>query len=732
MAFFFGKQYVERMVGSALGVHDKLVTPKKPYYQQRRTINRVRSVVRSEISRFMATSPNVVGVPASADDEDVRAAFSAEQAWRSIESDQKLKVHFGRAAWWMSVTGNGFIKQWWDQESYDKTSQQPGCIKYSAITPFHLFIPDLREPEMEDQPYVIQAQVRPVAWCEMAFRKELAGRKIKPSTASGNQILDDGHLNLSADARVLDSCVVYEAWVKPGATAMMPNGGVIITIDGRIMRYYGDGFPYDHGQFPFTKFEHIPSATFYADSPLTDVIPIQQDYNRISSQVLESAIRMGRPQLLVQKGSVTTSKITNEIGQMIEYRVGAQPPTPLAPANVPAYVLQSLDRALADIEDITGQHDVTRGQAPSGVTAGTAINYLQEKDNQFLSPEYASIESGWEKIASQSVQLFVQFVDIKRKIKTIGADQAFDTIMLSGADLRNGTDVRVEPGSSVGESQAAKRAQIMDMWNAGLITDPNMAFRLMEVGGEQRALDILNAAEKKAQRENIKMKMLKPQDIQMYHDQWQQQQMMQQQQQQMMQTLSGIQQSIAGPSAVDPMAGAMGGQPPVDNGMSMPPGGPPVGPPAPAQGPPGPAPMGGQPPMGMPPDMQDPMGLPQDQAPDPNAGQPMGPMSPPPMIPVDDFDVHAQHILTHNIFRMGQQYEMLTQEQKNEFEAHVNEHLAKEMAGQISNMLAQAPGQAPGDTGGGAGPQQNPNAMLSGNGAAAPAPSPASGGPING
>jgi hypothetical protein len=137
MAFFFGKHHVERMNGRlSEGFRDKLVTPKKPYYQQRRTINRIRATVRSEISRFVSQTPTILGVPASADDEDVRAAYAAEQAWRAIENAQKLKTHFGRATWWTVVTGNGFIKDWWDKGSVDRSSGEKGAIKFAAVTPF--------------------------------------------------------------------------------------------------------------------------------------------------------------------------------------------------------------------------------------------------------------------------------------------------------------------------------------------------------------------------------------------------------------------------------------------------------------------------------------------------------------------------------------------------------------------------------------------------------------------
>ena len=195
---------------------------------------------------------------------------------------------------------------------------------------------------------------------------------------------------------------------------------------------------------------------------------------------------------------------------------------------LPQYFVEQQDRVLADIEDIGGQHDVSRGKAPAGVTAGTAISFLQEADNSFRTPQYQNIEDGYSRIAQQTIENFVQFVDIRRKIKTVGADGSFDTLLLTGADVKNGTDIRIQPGSSIGVSKAAQDARIMDMFGMGLI-DQNFALRLLEVGGAQKILDIMQVAERKAQRENIKMKMLNPMEVQMMEQQFQMQAQMQMQ-----------------------------------------------------------------------------------------------------------------------------------------------------------------------------------------------------------
>jgi len=222
---------------------------------------------------------------------------------------------------------------------------------------------------------------------------------------------------------------------------------------------------------------------------------------------------MAKPQLIAAKGSIVASKITNEPGLVIEYKAGFPAPQPMQLSPLPQYYVDQQDRVLADMEDIGGQHDVSRGNAPAGVTAGTAISFLQEADNSYRTPQFQNIEDGYSRIAQQAIENFVQFVDLKRKIKTIGADGSFDTLLLNGADLKNGTDIRIQPGSSIGVSKAAQDARVMDMFGMGII-DQTTALRLLEIGGAQKILDVLQVAERKAQRENIKMKMLSPQELQ--------------------------------------------------------------------------------------------------------------------------------------------------------------------------------------------------------------------------
>lgn len=515
IAFYLGKQWLQQG-NNGLNSGGQLVPQKVPYYRGKKTINRVRSFVRQEQSKFISQEPVASVVPATAEDEDMRAAFAAEQAWHSISSSQKLSYHFERAAWWMTLTGVGFIKTYWDGSIVDKVSGQPGNIRYGAVSPFHLFVPDLREIDIEDQPFVINAYSKPIAWAKARYEKELAGVSLTPTHSSTE--MDEGYLDLQDANKIRnDSVLVYEMWVKPGTTKEMPDGGMIVVVD-KFMVEKHIGMPYGHQEYPFAKLEHIPTGAFYPDSPVTDIVELQREFNTLRSEISEAGRRMAKPQLIVAKGSLVPGKLTNEPGSVIEYRPGMPAPQPLPLSPLPDYYVSQQDRILTDIEDLTGQHQASRGQAPGGgITAGTAISFLKESDDQYLTPQYHSVEHAYEKIASQTLSLFVQYVSMPRKIKTIGADQAYDTMLLSGADLKSGTDVRIERGSSIGQSQAAKRAEIKDYFSIGLI-DANQALQMLEMGGIQRYQDTINVAKGKAQRENIKMKQLNEAELMRHED----------------------------------------------------------------------------------------------------------------------------------------------------------------------------------------------------------------------
>src|SRR5690606_3433010 len=237
-------------------------------------------------------------------------------------------------------------------------------------------------------------------------------QKIAPSQISANGLLDDAYFNLSNTPKSeLDSVVILEVWVKPGTHKDLPHGGLLILVEDCLVGAFMDGMPYTHGEYPYTKIEHLSNDTFFADSPLVDLIELQKEYNETRTQIGLAAKRMGNPQLLAQQNSIIPGRVTNEPGQIIQYRPGTPPPSPIPLQPLPDYVVRMQETILMDIEDISGQHEVSKGQTPAGVSAGTALAFLKETDDNYLTPQYQNVEDAFERIARQTMTLLQQIVD---------------------------------------------------------------------------------------------------------------------------------------------------------------------------------------------------------------------------------------------------------------------------------------------------------------------------------
>jgi hypothetical protein len=625
LAFYSGKQNISTIPishGSSATGGVRLYTPTAPYYRSRPIYNRIRPIVRKELAKLTAQKPSASIIPSTSDEQDQAAAKAGEQIWESVFRRKKLEAIHRQTQMWARVTGNGFTKCYWDPTAVNPdTRDQLGDFCYQVITPFHLFVPDILALDIEDQPYIIQVTTRTPEWVRINY----PGVNPEPNVMEASDILNDSFLNLvGANNYRKNSVLCFEVWVKANNVEFMPNGGMFLII-GETLVEYVEGNPYTHQQYPFAKIDNISTSRFYSESVVTDLISVQREYNRTRGQIIEAKNTMAHPQLLSAAGAIEANKITTEPGQVIEYKIGFPVPQPLPLQNLPNYVIQELNSQLLDFDDISGQHDVSKGQAPPGVTAATAINFLQEQDDTMLSESFQSIEAYYEKIAYQTLCYASQYWTMPRMVKVAGKGEQFDVMAFKGADLRSNTDIRVEAGSALPTSKAAKQAFIMDLMQLGFVP-PEQGLELMEMGGIQKLYEQLQIDTAQANRENMKMANVTPDLMQQY-----------------------LQTFIPQPDPMQALMGQLGGQQPQATLDPM-----------------------GQPTVNEPP--QQPPFI------DPTTGGPLvdatgQPTEPPLIVPVNSFDNHTAHINAHNNYRKSQEYDNLAPELKKLFEDHVNQHM---------------------------------------------------------
>lgn len=509
LAFYFGRQNVSFL--QAANGSFQLRTPSVPPWRVRMVINKIRPMVRHESAKLVAQKPIFTVVPATTEDEDHAAARVGEQIFSAIYSDKQVDYETHKAAWWASITGSGFLKTYWNGGVVTEDNQQ-GDIAIENVSPFHIYPGDQAEEDIRKQPYLIHASTKSKDWV-----KANLGQDLNSSVAAGNP-LEDAFQNLvGTRTSPKDEVLIIEVWIKPGVHPMFPMGGLITVAGGKVVQRFNQ-FPYKHGELPFHKIDIVPTGRFFGESNVTDLIPLQREYNRTASQILEAKNLMAKPKLIAPRGSVNPRAISSEPGQVILYQPGFDPPRPLPMDSLPPYVMEQLDRIQQDMDDISGQHEISRGNTPSQVTAATAISYLQEQDDSKLAYAITSVERAVQGIGRQCLKYVEQFWDTPRLVKVVGTDGAFEAYQWQNSSIRGNTDIRVQAGSALPQSKAAKQAFIMDLLKLGIIP-PEAGLDILDIGGIEKVYENYLIDKRQAERENLKMASVPPEYSIQYYSQ---------------------------------------------------------------------------------------------------------------------------------------------------------------------------------------------------------------------
>jgi hypothetical protein len=505
-AFYEGRQNVQYIRSSSSVGNYRLFVPPAPAWRVRLVINKVRNIVRKEISKTTSQKPIFTVVPETTEDEDIVAARAAEQIFYSAYSTKEIQTVIQQAGFWRSITGLGYIKTWWDPMAVDVISNQQGDICIERVRPFNVIVPDLLEEDIEKQPWVMHVWTMTPEDAQKRYGLD----KLPDASINATQdIMEDSFLSMVGGGKsTRKETLCLEVWIKRHPD--FPNGGMLTIVGDQLAQSFVDAdgqpqYPYKHKEYPFTKLEHIPTGKYYPESTITDIVPIQRELNRTRSQLVENKNTTARPRFLSPIGAIKANKVTGEPGQNIEYQPGYGIPQALEMPQMPQYVMQSLDHLQSDLDDASGQHEISRGGTPnSQVTAATAISFLQEQDDSILALTVESQEKGIRKIGRQYLGLAEQYWTQERAVKVVGEDQYFDAQVFMGSAIKGNRDVRVEAGSALSFSKAARQAVIMDLMKNGMI-DPQVGLQRMEIGGVEKLYEDLQMDRRHAQRENLRL-----------------------------------------------------------------------------------------------------------------------------------------------------------------------------------------------------------------------------------
>lgn len=537
MAYYLGDQWLYWNRG-------RLERPKLDPWRFLSIDNRIQPVVRTEIAKMTKQQPAFQVTPQTGDDVDIASAKLAEQILEYLWDEVELRSRLIDALTWSRVVGSGFWKIFWDKSVGEGSQVLVAPDGKPALDENGRPLkPESIPPEMLAELQNQGVQVVPINQGDVAvevrspfeiFPDPLAKNLhecewlFEETVKSPDYVFKKYGVNAEADSGpslgVVESRIwsqfdqqktgvrVREFWCRPNRE--YPNGCRSVIIGDKIVAHEDN--PFD--AMPYVMFRNIEiPGRFWPDSVVKQLRGPQTELNKIKSQILENAARIGNPAIMTSRQAGV--EYSGQPGERIFYDSTVQDAMPryLQPAEVPAYVREQITRVEESIREISGQHEITSGNVPAGVTAASAINLLLEQDDTRLGPAIYDMEGAIARAGRKITKLVAQFYSTERTIAIAGDEGTWDIFGFRGGMLNGNTKVDVQAGSAMPRSKAAKQAAMNDILhlfiqNGVAFDSKNLAkyLRDMEVGGLERLIDQYSIDETQVAYENNRLSMGEP------------------------------------------------------------------------------------------------------------------------------------------------------------------------------------------------------------------------------
>jgi hypothetical protein len=253
-------------------------------------------------------------------------------------------------------------------------------------------------------------------------------------------------------------------------TKHLPEGAYIKFCRSAILEW--KPYPYKHGKLPMVVDRDIEiDKEIWGRPACSQIEQMQRQYNNIASAQARDLGVGSAPKYMVPKGAVDFRTINNEF-TVVEYK-GAIAPQIVAnnPISKDGIVIQDrMERRMSKHMKI---YDISRGEVPQGITANSALRFLDEQENQVLADDERKRKRRVLDTYRMMIQVMSQYYSPNdgRAVRAVGKNNAYMIEDMKKADFSKIYDVQFQNTSALPDTKTGKIAAIIDL-NMATQTDP--------------------------------------------------------------------------------------------------------------------------------------------------------------------------------------------------------------------------------------------------------------------
>lgn len=487
------------------------------------TANKIGSLVERAIAKLTRSAPLPEARPVSDSEDDIATAKVStriidHELYRADWDSYLTSFYF-----WVATLGWSYLQVLWDPQagkvagSIDGVTAHQGEVTIEAVPAFELAV-DPNAKSMKDARWAVRttSMTKEAVW-EKWGKVPQGGEGGRSLADDVYSLADEGSGQLGRKSKdTSDSVLVHQLWMRPGSRAS--SEGMVVTWSGKTILEGPATYPYEHGRLPFIQWNLLPGVgTREGRTWVTDLIPLQVDYNDARSR--EAKIRRQlTPKILAPTGSIDPRRVSNNV-EIIDYApTGSAPSWSIPDSGWLAQFEEGMNRADQEMGDRAGQQDVSAGKAPTASMPAAAILALQEADDTRLAISAKELATGIRETGWHVLQLVRQFWTEERVVRTWSDDGDLEVQRFTGSDVSQALDIHVSAESALPKSKAARAQLAVELWTNGVITDPRLYVRLLDIPGTSFVSESFNIDAKQAHRENGKLRRGQQVAIQVFHN----------------------------------------------------------------------------------------------------------------------------------------------------------------------------------------------------------------------
>lgn len=438
----------------------------------------------NRLARMLKNPPKYDVRPNSMDEEDKEAARLGIEVINLIWDKQSINRKRIDLGMWLQQCGHAYIGVCWDDQLgnpvLDPQSGQllgyEGDIRIDVVSAFEGYCDPLAKT-LEEGSWFARAKVRKLDYFRTHYpergglvKEEGVWLLSQQYEMRINTLNTVGPSSSGTSEQMKGAAIEISYYEK--RTQKHPNGRHIIVANGVLLK--NDELAV--GEVPFAKFDDIVvGGKYYSETPVTHARPLQDQYNRTLLKCSDWVNKLLAGKYIAAKGhGLAQEALNDQSGEVVEYDPvpNASEPKAMSLPVIPSYAYEERQLIKTAVYDIFGLSEVSRGRLPSSSIPAKGMELLLEQDETRIGIEIEQHEYAWARVGMLILKYVDKYYILDRKLKTKGQSLDYKVRDFNGQMLRRNFDVTVIRGSTVPNSKVIHRQEILNLFNQGLLGNP--------------------------------------------------------------------------------------------------------------------------------------------------------------------------------------------------------------------------------------------------------------------